>query len=612
VLVARRRKREREIEKNSQLTACMAHDLLTPLSGIELSLHLFKDDQDFQQKLSQRHRHGMKSVEACSDMIQEICINVRSMCAEAKSSFAQSLMTGHLERVNVNNLVCRLHAVIEPIKKHVPINIAADDDVPEEIIADSSKIFRCAMNYLIIACKRTTRGMVALRLVIRRDLDYGRNALLFVTCEDTAPPIKLNMYDHLFRLPTQGMTLFNGEFLQEDRVHESICPELCLLSVACEMNVVGGEYGFRPRNEGDMGCEEYDKRVGAVSGSMFWFCVPCSEFQDAKVAQTMSSDSPIHDSRHQAITREVAIKLQQSINGELLMDRQKRVLVIEDSKVVRKMLTKILTTLEFDVSQAENGMEGLEKLKGTLFDLTLCDFLMPIMDGFDCVQQYRDWEKYHRPWITQRIIGISAHATPGDIERGMKVGMDDCRIKPITFKVLSQLVECEEQVQMSNHLDAIERRKRKAICVKNERSLASRRMSQTSLANGQFCTCLVIAPQSEEEHINLIQVLIKSFDWHSTIARTEGEVLTLLKMRMWDLVLVDDTFAPAISAFRNWESKKRKIPQNRITLMTKSIEIDMVCPAQLPEGIDAVILKPLCLNSLEKIIHCTGFSLGKD
>ncbi|KAL3907827.1 MAG: hypothetical protein SGARI_003350 [Bacillariaceae sp.] len=158
------------------------------------------------------------------------------------------------------------------------------------------------------------------------------------------------------------------------------------------------------------------------------------------------------------ITQEDAENFQDAISGSVRFERQKRALVIEDSNVVRKMLTKILTKLDFDVSQAENGMEGLEKLKSNLFDLTLCDFLMPIMDGLDCVQQYRDWEKYHRPWISQRIVGISAHATSGDIEKGLKLGMDDYKNKPVTFKILSELINCDKQIEISSQLDEIEKR----------------------------------------------------------------------------------------------------------------------------------------------------------
>ena len=81
--------------------------------------------------------------------------------------------------------------------------------------------------------------------------------------------------------------------------------------------------------------------------------------------------------------------------------RLKRALVIDDSLTIRKGIDRILTSAGFEVTQAQNGMEGFKKLKSTFFDVALCDFLMPVMDGLDCVKQYRDWEEQHRSWFRQ-------------------------------------------------------------------------------------------------------------------------------------------------------------------------------------------------------------------
>ncbi|KAL3914936.1 MAG: hypothetical protein SGILL_005878 [Bacillariaceae sp.] len=611
VMVARRRKWERDQEKNTQLIACTAHDLLTPLSGIELSLHLLKEDEEFQQKLAQTHKDGMKNVEACSDIIQEICTSVRATYAVAKSSFEQSLMQAHLERVSVNKLVDRLYTVFEPVQKEVPIKITVDDNVPKDIITDPSKIFRGAINYLAVACQRTRKGMIALRLSLRKDSDDGKKALLFVTCEDTAPPVKLDMYDHLFKPTSKGVTLFEDEVHQKVETDTScVSPELCLFSVACEMNIVGGEYGFRPRNEQDKGCEQYDKEIGSISGSVFWFCIPCTELEGSQEAPMDVEQAENNSPQQPPITQKDASKFHDAIIGNVSFERKKRALVIEDSNVVRKMLTRILTKLDFDVSQAENGMEGLEKLKSTLFDLTLCDFLMPVMDGLDCVQQYRDWEKYHRPWISQRIVGISAHATPGDIEKGLKVGMDDYKNKPVTIKILSELIKCDQQVEISNRLDEIERREALARNADSGEEMKSAK--NISKINGRPCTCLVIAPKSDEEHIKLMQDVIKSLGWQSTTASTEGEALTWLKMRMWDLVLVDDAFAPSIATFREWEAKRRKTAQHRITLMTETVDATMARQTQPPNGMNALTGKPMCLSALDKLIHRTFFDLTSE
>jgi len=86
--------------------------------------------------------------------------------------------------------------------------------------------------------------------------------------------------------------------------------------------------------------------------------------------------------------------------------RKKYALIIDDSKTIRKVLERALSNFGFEVKLAENGMQGLEKMKSTVFDIVLCDFLMPIMDGMDCVKQYREWESSHRAWFEQVSTGF--------------------------------------------------------------------------------------------------------------------------------------------------------------------------------------------------------------
>ena len=80
---------------------------------------------------------------------------------------------------------------------------------------------------------------------------------------------------------------------------------------------------------------------------------------------------------------------------------KKKALVIDDSLTIRKGIVRALSKLGLEAQQAKNGFEGLQRLKSSCYDFVLCDFLMPVMDGLDCVQQYRDWETLHRSWYRQ-------------------------------------------------------------------------------------------------------------------------------------------------------------------------------------------------------------------
>jgi len=610
VMISRRKRREREEEKNSQLIACAAHDLLTPLSGIELSLHLLKEDEDFQAKMAKKHNGKMTKVETCSDIIQEICDSVRTTYAETKSSFEQSLMTAKLKRVNMDELVEKLYTAIEPVKSDVPVVITMDPNVPKEIISDPSKLFRGAMNYLVIACKRTKKGRISLSFLMKMESGVSKKSVLLVTCEDTAAAVDLDMYEHLFKPTSKDIRLFEESSLG-NRKEQSL--DLCLFSVACEMNVIGGEYGFRPRTEEDRGCEEYDKSIGNVTGSVFWFYIPCMKLEDDKTGVSDKED----EKKQSAVAKDGLSKINEestqdaTSTEDVNVTRKKRALVIEDSAIIRNMLSKILANLGFEVSEAENGMEGLEKLKSALFDITLVDFLMPIMDGLDCMQQYREWEKYHRPWMTQRIVGISAHATQEDVEKGLKIGMDDYRPKPITFKVLSDLIKCDKQRDMSRRLDEIERRDALIKNVdKDSNDEEIKKPEKLHIIDGRACTLLMISPKSEDEHTKIMQKLIKNSGWQTTTASSEGEAFVWLKMRTWDLVLVDESFVPLIGDFREWESKKRQNRQERITLMAENIDEHKGDNNEPPEGLDAMVMKPMGVNAVDKLLESTYLHLS--
>ena len=89
------------------------------------------------------------------------------------------------------------------------------------------------------------------------------------------------------------------------------------------------------------------------------------------------------------------------------IERKKCVLVIDDSMTIRKALAKGFERLGFVVDQAENGHQGFNCMKQKPYDLVMCDFLMPIMDGVDVVRKIRAWEQVSRPWYHQVTKGVN-------------------------------------------------------------------------------------------------------------------------------------------------------------------------------------------------------------
>src|SRR5438552_7964740 len=90
--------------------------------------------------------------------------------------------------------------------------------------------------------------------------------------------------------------------------------------------------------------------------------------------------------RHQAFTRDLTAT-QNKVVGAAVGTAS--LLVVDDNELNRDMLTRRLERLGYDVSCAENGVEALKLLKTESFDLLLLDVIMPLMDGFEVLEQLK-------------------------------------------------------------------------------------------------------------------------------------------------------------------------------------------------------------------------------
>jgi len=103
-----------------------------------------------------------------------------------------------------------------------------------------------------------------------------------------------------------------------------------------------------------------------------------------------------------------------------------KILIIEDEAAIRRVLTKILSEENdtYKVEEAEDGQQGLEKIKNDDYDLVLCDIKMPKMDGVEVLEAV----KKIKPEIP--MVMISGH---GDLETAintMRLGAFDYISKP--------------------------------------------------------------------------------------------------------------------------------------------------------------------------------------
>jgi len=263
--------------------------------------------------------------------------------------------------------------------------------------------------------------------------------------------------------------------------------------------------------------------------------------------------------------------------------------VIEDSVVVRKSLSRVLVKLGFEVTEVTNGMDGLKELKESLFNLVLCDFLMPIMDGLDCIQQFRQWESANRHHIRQYIVGISAHASDKDIEAGLKVGMDEFRSKPVSFADLTELKDCKQFKRLSEELQTLQQNPCSA-----KRPKFGDKVQRNMLAQTHKRVCLVIETNATVSKI--AKEALENIGWNVASANSIQNAISLLKMRNWDVVLVDDDpiCYRCVTMFREWELLHRVNRQKNIILISANFDPMQDASSslfQVPTGFDGALPK---------------------
>lgn len=112
--------------------------------------------------------------------------------------------------------------------------------------------------------------------------------------------------------------------------------------------------------------------------------------------------------------------------------RPRLCLIVDDSRVVRKVSRSIVEALGYQVIEAENGQEALARCQQAMPDLVLVDWDMPVMTGIDFVTALRALPGNERA----RAVFCTSKSGAHDIHRGIAAGADEYVTKPFTEATL--------------------------------------------------------------------------------------------------------------------------------------------------------------------------------
>lgn len=106
-----------------------------------------------------------------------------------------------------------------------------------------------------------------------------------------------------------------------------------------------------------------------------------------------------------------------------------RVLVVDDEELIRDVIKEYLVLENFEVYEAENGLEAIELVKNNNFDIIIMDIMMPKMDGYTACKEIKKIKDI--PFIM-----LSARGEEYDKLIGFDLGIDDYVTKPFSPKEL--------------------------------------------------------------------------------------------------------------------------------------------------------------------------------
>jgi len=113
-----------------------------------------------------------------------------------------------------------------------------------------------------------------------------------------------------------------------------------------------------------------------------------------------------------------------------------RVLVVDDSEVIRELISVNLELEGFEVSTAEDGQDALDRIEQVQPDLVTLDVVMPRLNGFETAARLRaNPATRHIP-----VVMVSAAAQEGDLQRGREIGVNAYITKPFQPEELVRVV----------------------------------------------------------------------------------------------------------------------------------------------------------------------------
>ncbi|WP_281648752.1 PAS domain S-box protein [Parendozoicomonas sp. Alg238-R29] len=360
----------------SQFLSNMSHELRTPLNGILGHVQLLLRTE----KLEPRQRESLETVEDCGQhlllLINDVLDLTKIETTGTQVQFQPVRLRPVLEKV------CR---ILRPRadRKNLQLVLSVDEHLPSVILIDATKLRQVLINLLGNAIKFTEQGQVQLRVV-----QDGERIVYIVS--DTGIGIEAEQQEKIF-----------APFHQVDFQGH---PGGTGLGLAISQKLVSAQGGAL-KVASSIGC-----------GSRFYFSLPLRRAvlnEDVEASAASLDACSLH----------------------LPEGESAKVLVVDDSRINREMLVRLLDDAGFETLEAVNGLDALNSIQANQPELVLMDIRMPVMNGSDAVRQLR------RNGNPVPVIAVTASVDPIQQQRFESTGFNGYVGKPFRIDDLFLQIE---------------------------------------------------------------------------------------------------------------------------------------------------------------------------
>ena len=359
----------------SMFLASMSHELRTPLNGILGYAQILKRDPSATTK----QRHGLNVIEQSGYHLLALINDVLDL-AKVESGKTELYETDF----NLTSLLGGVSEIIRIRAKRKGVDFYSEraDDLPDSVHGDERRLRQILLNLLGNAVKFTDRGSVALKVSFDKP-----DALFSFKVEDTGMGVSPENIETVFK-----------PFEQVGAVERQA--EGTGLGLAVSKNLVermGGRLAV-------------SSEINVGTRFQFELILPVANHNVAKI----TARPPIIGVR----------------------GKSPEILIIDDNSDNLAVLADLLTPLGFNIKQADNGREGLEKAVKSRPDAIITDLFMPEIDGFEMIRRLRQ-SMVFKDMI---IIASSASVFEADKKKSFAAGCNAFLPKPVQTETLLELL----------------------------------------------------------------------------------------------------------------------------------------------------------------------------